>query len=59
MDAKLRKTSRETLLADLVAASATEPHVLVVEDCHALDPLSLDLLGVVARRCRGCRSCSC
>jgi predicted ATPase/class 3 adenylate cyclase len=49
-DAKLRKTSLENLLADyLRARAATEPLVLVLEDCHWLDPLSRDLLEVIAR----------
>ena len=49
-DAKLRKTSLEGLLADaLRARAAVEPLVLVLEDCHWLDPLSRDLLDVFAR----------
>jgi class 3 adenylate cyclase/tetratricopeptide (TPR) repeat protein len=49
-DAKLRKTSLENLLADyLRQRAASEPQVLVLEDCHWLDPLSRDLLDVVAR----------
>jgi len=49
-DAKLRKTSLENLLADYLQARArSEPIVLVLEDCHWLDPLSRDLLDVVAR----------
>ncbi|MCW2974895.1 MAG: repeat-containing protein [Actinomycetia bacterium] len=49
-DAKLRKTSLENLLVDCLRARArTEPLVLVLEDCHWLDPLSRDLLGVIAR----------
>ena len=49
-DAKLRKTSLEGLLADaLRARAAAEPLVLVLEDCHWLDPLSRDLLEVFAR----------
>jgi adenylate cyclase len=49
-DAKLRKTSLESLLAECLRARANEgPLVLVLEDCHWLDPLSRDLLGVLAR----------
>ena len=49
-DPKLRKTSLENLLADcLRARAAAEPLVLVLEDCHWLDPLSRDLLDVIAR----------
>ncbi len=49
-DPKLRKTSLENLLADcLRARAASEPLVLVLEDCHWLDPLSRDLLDAVSR----------
>jgi class 3 adenylate cyclase/tetratricopeptide (TPR) repeat protein len=49
-DAKLRKNSLEGLLAECLRARANEgPLVLVLEDCHWLDPLSRDLLGVLAR----------
>lgn len=49
-DAKLRKNSLETLLASaLKARSATEPVVLVLEDCHWIDELSRDLLEVLVR----------
>jgi predicted ATPase/class 3 adenylate cyclase len=49
-DPQLRKTSLENLLADCLRAKARrEPFVLVLEDCHWLDPLSRDLLGVIAR----------
>ena len=49
-DAELRKTSLESLLADCLRARAgQEPLVLVLEDCHWIDPLSRDLLGVLAR----------
>jgi class 3 adenylate cyclase/tetratricopeptide (TPR) repeat protein len=49
-DAKLRKTSLEMLLADcLRARCAAGPLVVVLEDCHWLDPLSRDLLEVLAR----------
>jgi len=50
MDAKLRKASLEDLLAvTLRARSAEEPVVLVLEDCHWIDPLSRDLLEVLGR----------
>ena len=53
-DAKLRKTSLETLLADcLRARTGAEPLVVVIEDCHWLDPLSRDLLEVLARALPG------
>jgi class 3 adenylate cyclase/tetratricopeptide (TPR) repeat protein len=44
-DAKLRKTSLEGLLAECLRALAQDqPLLLVLEDCHWLDPLSHDLL---------------
>ena len=49
-DAKLRKSSLETLLADVLTALARElPLLIVIEDAHWLDPLSHDLLEVIAR----------
>jgi len=49
-DAKLRKSSLESLLLRyLTVRAAEEPLVLVLEDCHWLDPLSVDLLEVLAR----------
>jgi adenylate cyclase len=49
-DAKLRKTSLETLLVDYLRARAREiPLFFVLEDCHWLDPLSHDLLEVIGR----------
>lgn len=49
-DAKLRKTSLESLLVDCLRASAKmAPLFLVLEDCHWLDPLSHDLLEVIGR----------
>ena len=49
-DPKLRKASLESLLADCLRARAGgEPLVLVLEDCHWIDPLSRDLLDVLAR----------
>ena len=53
-DAKLRKTSLEGLLAECLRASArAAPLVVVLEDCHWLDPLSRDLLVVLARMLAG------
>jgi len=49
-DAKLRKTSLEGLLVQCLRARAAEaPLVLVLEDCHWLDPLSRDLAEVLGR----------
>ncbi len=49
-DAKLRKTSLEDLLAKcLRVRSANSPLVVVLEDCHWIDELSRDLLGVLVR----------
>ena len=49
LEAELRKTSLEALLADCLRGIATEPLVVVLEDCHWIDPLSRDLLEVLAR----------
>jgi adenylate cyclase len=49
LEAELRKTSLEALLADCLRGLAAEPLVLVLEDCHWIDPLSRDLLEVLAR----------
>ncbi|MCK6628716.1 MAG: tetratricopeptide repeat protein [Anaerolineae bacterium] len=49
-DAKLRKSSLEALLIDCLRARARKtPLLLVLEDCHWLDPLSHDLLEEVGR----------
>ncbi len=49
-DAKLRKTSLESLLIIYLTTKAAEqPMVVFLEDCHWLDPLSIDLLELVAR----------
>jgi predicted ATPase len=49
-DAKLRKESLEALLVDCIRKRAhTVPLLLVLEDCHWLDPLSHDLLEVIGR----------
>jgi predicted ATPase/class 3 adenylate cyclase len=49
-DAKLRKASLESLLVDcLRARSQQAPILLISENCQWLDPLSYDLLDVVAR----------
>ena len=50
LDAKLRKASLEALLVDcLRARAATAPLLLVLDDCHWLDPLSHDLLDAIGR----------
>lgn len=55
-DAKLRKASLEGLLAAVLHAFAqASPLVLALEDCHWLDPLSRDLLEVLARAAAGLR----
>ena len=49
-DAKLRKESLTDLLVACLRARASEtPLLLVLEDCHWLDPLSRDLLEAVGR----------
>jgi adenylate cyclase len=49
-DAKLRKTSLESLLVRYLSRRAAGgPLVLFLDDCHWLDPLSRDLLDLVAR----------
>ncbi len=49
-DTKLRKTSLESLLVEcLRIRSQEEPVLLVLEDCHWLDPLSSELLEIMAR----------
>ena len=49
-DAKLRKSSLESLLLRyLTVRAGAGPLVIVLEDCHWMDPLSRDLLDVVAR----------
>lgn len=50
MDAKVRKTLHESLLVDCLRAwVGPAPLVLVLEDLHWIDPLSLDLLNVIGR----------
>ncbi len=50
LDARLRKDSLEAFLVDCLRGRArTEPIVLVLEDCHWLDPLSHDLLEAIGR----------
>ena len=57
LDAKVRKTSLESLVAQCVGARCEdEPVVLVVEDAHWLDDLSRDLLEVVSRTLTGLRA---
>lgn len=49
-DAKLRKESLESLLVDCLRKQVRAmPLLLVLEDCHWLDPLSHDLLEVIGR----------
>lgn len=49
-DAKLRKESLESLLVDCLRTRARAmPLLLVLEDCHWMDPLSHDLLDVISR----------
>ena len=49
-DAQLRKVSLESLLVECLRVRAEETAVLIVlEDCHWLDPLSFELLEAVAR----------
>jgi len=49
-DAKLRKESLESLLVDCLRHRSHETQLLLVlEDCHWLDPLSHDLLEVIGR----------
>ena len=51
-DAKLRKTSLESLAVEqLGRLSQQGPLMLIIEDCHRLDPLSRDLVVAVARAC--------
>jgi tetratricopeptide (TPR) repeat protein len=50
LEAKLRKTSLESLLSACLRAEAgVHPIVLVIEDCHWLDELSRELLVALAR----------
>lgn len=50
LDAKIRKSSLEGLLADCLQERALrQPLILVLEDVHWIDPLSHDLLDVLCR----------
>ena len=50
MDAELRKASLEALLVECIRHRARQtPLLLVLEDCHWIDPLSNDLLEAVGR----------
>lgn len=50
LDAKLRKTLLETMLVECLRAAAQQrPLLIVLEACQWLDPLSLDLLEVLAQ----------
>jgi predicted ATPase/class 3 adenylate cyclase len=49
-DAKLRKTSLEGLLVECLRTRAQKESILLVlEDCHWFDPLSLELLEAITR----------
>jgi len=49
-DAKLRKTSLESLMVDCLRARRSDhPLLFVLEDCQWIDPLSHDLLEVLGR----------
>lgn len=49
-DVKMRKTLRDTLLVDCIRARATTSSlILILEDLHWSDPLSLDLLEAIGR----------
>lgn len=53
LDAKLRKTSLETLLVDVLKAlAAAQPLLITLEDCHWMDALSHSLLEVLGRAIR-------
>jgi predicted ATPase/class 3 adenylate cyclase len=53
-DAKLRKTSLESLLVDCFRAWAKQsPLAVVLEDCHWIDALSLDLLDALSQAIGG------
>ena len=50
LEGQVRKRSLEALIIDLLRVlAARSPRVLVIEDGHWMDPLSLDLLEVVIR----------
>ena len=50
MDARMRKASLENLLVDCIRLRAGQtPIFFVLEDCHWIDPVSNDLLEVLAR----------
>ncbi len=54
LDAKTRRSALEDMLVQLVRARArTAPVLLVLEDCHWLDDLSRELIGVVGRAIAG------
>lgn len=50
LDAKLRKAALEGLLVECIRHRATQqPLIIILEDAHWLDPLSRDLLEILAR----------
>lgn len=53
MDSKLRKSSLESLLVECLRVMAkASPILIVLEDLHWIDPLSLDLLEAIGRAIR-------
>lgn len=50
LDAKVRKSALEALLVDCLRVRSTrQPLLIVLDDCHWLDALSSDLIGVIGR----------
>ncbi len=50
LDARVRKSALEALLVDCLRVRAMRtPLLIVLEDCHWLDALSYDLIGVIGR----------
>ncbi len=50
LDAKLRKTALESLLVSCLQARAgVQPLLIMLEDCHWLDPLSEELIEIAGR----------
>lgn len=53
LEAKIRKTALETMLVECLKtqfkADQSQPLLLVLEDCHWIDPLSYDLLKIISR----------
>jgi adenylate cyclase len=54
LEGQLRKSSLEALVVDVFRARARQaPFMVVLEDCHWLDPLSRDLLQAIGRGVAG------